>query len=375
MASGGSSVGGGTDPVTPAQIILKLNQASDLAAVAATFQLDPAPIDQLTIAPLYLMRIVDGAVPETRAAALAADSRVAYAETNVIGATPEDQGESSWASGGSAADYQGQWAPADIRLSQALSVTRGGGVTVAVLDTGVDATHPGLAGHLIAGYDFVDDDSDPSEIGTPLVNTAYGHGTFVTGLVALAAPDAAIMPVRVLDPDGRSNVWRLAKGIVWAATRGATVINLSLGTNTHTHLTNEVIGNVGSKGRGVVVVAAAGNAASNQPQFPAAEGGARVLAVGASTSKDTLAPFSNYGSWVRVVAPGVSLLSTVPGGGYASWSGTSMATGLASGEAALVRSAYSAFSAQDVISRIANTSTRISGQVSLRINAGAAVGR
>jgi thermitase len=372
-ASGGSV--GAPDPIMPGQVILRLNDAADLPALAAQYQLDPTPIDQLAIAPLYLMRITDGASPDVRAAALATDSRVAYAECNVVGSSAEDQGSVGWASGGSATTYQGQWAPSVMRLPQAFTVTRGAGVTVAVLDTGVDATHPDLASHLVAGYDFVDNDADPSEVGVAGIDRAYGHGTFVTGLVALSAPDARIMPVRVLDPSGTGDVWRLAKSMAWAAIKGANVINLSLGTYTRTHVTNELVSDLEASGRGVVVVAAAGNNASNTPEFPAGEGGSRVLSVGATTPLDTLAPFSDYGSWVRVAAPGDGVWSTVPGGQYAIWSGTSMATGLASGEAALVRAAYPSFSAQEVITRIANTAKKIGGSVSPRIDAGAGVGR
>jgi subtilisin family serine protease len=373
-ANGGPNPGGTIDAVTPGQVILKLQNPADLPALAAQYQLYPTPIDQLSIEPLYLMRITDGVAPEIRAAALSADSRVGYAEADVIGSSAEDEAASSWASGGGAATYLGQWAPAVMHLSRAFSVTRGAGVTVAVLDTGVDFTHPALAGHLIGGYDFVDNDADPSEVGLVGINRAYGHGTFVTGLVALAAPQARIMPVRVLDPNGLSDVWRLAKAMVWATSNGADVINLSLGTFTRTHIANELIANITLTGRGVVVVAAAGNAGSNVPQFPAAEGGARVLSVGASTPIDTLALFSDYGSWVRVAAPGVSVWSTVPGGQFAAWNGTSMATGLAAGEAALVRATYPTLNAQNVITRIASTSTKISGAVPLRIDAGASVG-
>ena len=207
------------------------------------------------------------------------------------------------------------------------------------------------------------------------MNPAYGHGTFVSGLVALAAPEARIMPVRVLDPNGTGDVWRLAKAMVWAAANGANVINLSLGTYTRTHVANELISGLATTGRGVVVVAAAGNAASNLPQFPAGEGGARLLAVAATTPLDTLAPFSDFGSWVDVAAPGASIWSTVPGGQYATWTGTSMASGLASGNAALVRAAYPSMSAQTVISRITGTARKIGGSVPLRIDAGASVGR
>jgi len=153
------------------------------------------------------------------------------------------------------------------------------------------------------------------------------------------------------------------------------VINLSLSTHTHTHVTNDLITTLALSGRGVVVVAAAGNFATNQPQFPAAEGGARVLSVAASSPLDTLAPFSDYGSWVRMSAPGTSVYSTLPGGLFATWNGTSMSTGLVSGTAALVRAANPTLSAQDVISRLANTSTKIPGAVSLRLNAGASLGQ
>jgi thermitase len=372
-AQGGST--SAVDPQVAGQLILRLRNAADLPSIAAQYSLDPSPLDELPIAPLYLMRIADGTSPDAKALSLSADSRVAYAEPNAVGSAAEDQGDESWASGGGPSTYLGQWAPAVIRLPQAFTVTRGANVTIAVLDTGVDTTHPALSGHLVAGYDFVDNDADPSEVGAQGVNVAYGHGTFVTGLVALAAPDAQIMPVRVLDPDGHSDVWRLSKAMVWAATEGASVINLSLGTHTRTHVASDLISGLSSTGRGIVVVAAAGNAASNQPQFPAGEGTSRVLSVGASTPIDTLASFSDYGSWVRVLAPGVSMWSTVPGGQYATWSGTSMSTGLASGEAALVRAAYPTLSAQNVISRITGTSTKVSGAVQLRINAGAALGQ
>lgn len=371
-ADGGSAI---VDPARPAQIIMRLQSAADLPAIAATYRLDPIPLDQLGSAPLYLVHIADATSPDVKAAALSVDPRVAYAEPNVIGAAPEDQGDSSWASGGNDLVYRGQWAPAIMRLPQAFTVTRGAGVTVAVLDTGIDLTHPAFSGRLVPGYDFVDNDPDPSEVGVPGVNRAYGHGTFVAGLVALAAPDARVMPVRVMDPNGLSDVWRLSKAMVWAANNGASIINLSLGTHVQTHVTSDLISDLSTRGRGILVVAAAGNAASALQQYPAAEGGSRVLSVGASTPIDTLAIFSDYGSWVRVLAPGVSVWSTVPGGQYASWSGTSMSTGLASGQAALVRAAYPALSPQDVITRIMTTSTRTSVAVPLRINAGASVGQ
>jgi subtilisin family serine protease len=127
--------------------------------------------------------------------------------------------------------------------------------------------------------------------------------------------------------------------------------------------------------RGVVMIAAAGNQSSNKPMFPAAEGGPAILSVGASSAADSLAAFSNYGSWVKVAAPGDQITSTMAGHGYATWSGTSMATGLASGEAALVRAAFPQLVAGDVVQQMVKTSAPIAGQVPLRLDASAAVSK
>jgi thermitase len=123
-----------------------------------------------------------------------------------------------------------QWCPNLLRLDQAHAISRGAGVTVAVLDTGIDFDHPALAGRVLAGYDFLDRDADASEAEAPSSGKAFGHGTHVAGLIALVAPEARILPVRVLDPQGVGNVWRIAEGVVYAQQQGASVINLSLST-------------------------------------------------------------------------------------------------------------------------------------------------
>jgi subtilisin family serine protease len=171
---------------------------------------------------------------------------------------------------------------------------------------------------------------------------------------------------------------------------GADVINLSLGTTRRTDLLAEIVAAVtceqdddpgedddclvGLNQHGAVVVVAAGNNSSSTPEYPAAEGVIGSLAVAASTPADTLASFSNYGSWVHVAAPGEGILSSVPGGEYAAWSGTSMATPLAAGEAALVRAANPGFSAADVVGQITSKSEGIDGPVSKRIDVAAALG-
>ncbi len=375
------------------EVLVKLARASDLRDVAVEYGLDPVPIDQFGSRPIYRMRIVDGASPEERAKALVSDSqkRVEYAEPNYTGHTPEGDQNVSWAKG-DAASYASQWAPALMRLPRAHQVNRGAGVTVAVLDTGVDAAHPDLAGHLAGGYDFVDGDANPAEEGSREQNVAFGHGTHVAGLVALAAPDAKIMPVRVLDPDGLGNLWVMAEALAYAANPdgdaatddGADVINLSWGTPESVELLKEVLQDVigvggdadegGGGAQGIVVLAAAGNSGDSNPQYPAAEDEMEILAVGASNAENRLASFSTYGNWVRMAAPGEAIVSSVPGGGYGTWSGTSMATPLAAGTAALVRSAYPDLGVVQVIDRLESTAAKIDGAVPLRVDAAAALG-
>jgi subtilisin family serine protease len=130
----------------------------------------------------------------------------------------------------------------------------------------------------------------------------------------------------------------------------------------------------GPNQRGAVVVAAAGNNGSDIPEYPAAEGVPGSLAVGASTRTDTLTSFSNHGSWVQVAAPGEDILSSIPGGGYAVWSGTSMATPLAAGEAALVLAANPGFSTVDVVAHVISKTEGINGPVPKRLDVAAALG-
>jgi hypothetical protein len=127
-------------------------------------------------------------------------------------------------------------------------------------------------------------------------------------------------------------------------------------------------------GRGIVVVAAAGNRGASVREYPAAEETPGLLAVAASTPTDTLASFSTFGPWVPVAAPGADILSSVPGGGFGTWSGTSMAAPFAAGQAALVRATYPDLTATEVAQRIVATAAAISGLVPLRIDAAAALG-
>jgi thermitase len=392
-------------PYAPGEVVVKLFNAGDLAAVAAANGLDPAPRGQFGTRPIFLLGILDGSDPQVKAGQLrpasgsGGDPRVEYAEPNYEARDPESRGRGSWVIGDEdAASYAEQWAPARIRLPEAHRQALGTGVTVAVLDTGVSRQHPALRDRLTRGYDFVDMDDDPSEVQVAgQENLGFGHGTHVAGLVALAAPGARIMPVRVLDEEGVGNIWVLAEGLLYAVERGPDgvprngdeprVVNLSLGTLRPTRLLEDVVRAVTCDDDdddddderclatgGVVVVAAAGNDGNSTPQYPAAEGVAGALALGASNQADTRAPLSTYGSWVRLAAPGAQIVSTVPGGAYGVWSGTSMAAPLAAGVAALVRSADPELGPAAVAERLVSTARPIAGEIPLRLDAAAALG-
>jgi thermitase len=219
----------------------------------------------------------------------------------------------------------------------AWDVTQGSSrVVVAVIDTGVDGQHPDLRGALVPGYDFVNSDTNPMD--------DHGHGTAVAGVIAARADNhlggagicwrCSIMPVKVLDAGGSGDDTVIAAGIVWATDHGAKVINLSLGgPGTSQELTNAISY---ATGKGVIVVAAAGNSGTTTQFYPAAD--PRALSVAATTVSDQRYSWSNFGPWVRVAAPGCNV-APVLGGGYGNFCGTSSAAPLVTGLVALELSA------------------------------------
>lgn len=304
---------------------------------------------------IYLVRATDSAIAldEKKTDRLAKDMAhselVEYAEPN-FATELADTRYHSWPKGvleaasAGAAAWRDQAISHSLALPEVHELSTGAGTVVAVLDTGVDPGHPAVAGQLIPGYDFIDDDNDPTEQrshldgnGNGVVDEAFGHGTFVAGLVALIAPDARIRPYRVLDSDGVGNAFVVAQAIADAVDDGADVINISMGTSQKmkSHVVDDVLKD--ARRRGVVVVVAAGNAASDDRHFPAES--KNVLSVTSSDDQTQgLSPFASWGDWVDLAAPADRVLGPVPGGGYAWWSGTSMAAPQVSGQVALVRS-------------------------------------
>lgn len=260
---------------------------------------------------------------------------VEWAELNFAGGIPEGNPYDIWEWGGQEeSGYVNQIAFAQVwRTSERITMT-GAGLVVAVIDSGVSQSHPALAPLLLAGRDWVDDDLIADE---EPGGSGWGHGTHVAGIIAHMAPDARILPIRVLDPHGRGNSFDVAAALEWAVLQGADVINLSLGSETDSRLLRDAV--QWTNDQGVLVVAAAGNNESSAPHFPAAYGPAiAVTGVDASNVKASFANFSS--EWVDVAAPAVGITSTIvgpDGDGYAGWSGTSMATAFVSGALALAR--------------------------------------
>lgn len=372
------------DALVPGEVIVKLAPWANPRSFAAAAGLRPADGSaQIPGRSIYRFTIADGLPPRAKAETLAGHRQVVYAEPNYIGQVPEAQKRSSWVVGEDAGAYALQWAAERIGLPRAHAVSRGAGVTVAVLDTGVDLEHPALAGHLVPGYDFVGDDDTPQEEGPG--EGAFGHGTHVAGLIALAAPEAAILPLRTLDAGGAGDLWTQALALRYAAERGADVINLSFSFGERSALFEDMVAEVTCSAMGyadcrvrsrpgAVVVAAAGNGGSSARQWPGASTLPGIVAVAASTERDGLADFSCYGGWVAVAAPGENVVSSVPGATYAAWSGTSMATPLVSGVSALVRSAGARLRPADVLKRVVGSAAEIDAPVRRRLDAAAAVG-
>lgn len=239
----------------------------------------------------------------------------------------------------------------------------GAGVVVAVVDTGVDADHPDLAGSVVPGDDLVDGDGDPDDSadgndsdGDGLVDEFHGHGTMVAGLILGIAPEASILPIRVLDSDGRGDSLRIAAGIHRAVELGADVINLSLGSREDISIVDAAVQWAWTEG--VVVVAAAGNTGTDEPiLMPAGLG--EAIAVTATDAEDIKASTASWGEHIALTAPGVAVVATFPGGAYRGADGTSLATALASGAAARIRGLRPTWSPDAVSDALADSATDI----------------
>ncbi len=281
-------------------------------------------------------------------------------------------GKSAWLGGDTSitlAENYDAWKQIHLDTAQGLAKKLGAGVKVAVIDTGVDYTHPAFQGRMANASewrDFVDNDNNPQEVGVGGIDAGFGHGTGVAGVIAQIAPKAIILPIRVLKANGSGDASVVANAIKYAVNAGARIINLSLGTvgfdcDLQTVLSQNVP-------EGVFVVISAGNNGTMQIPYPAATSKlspnlyyandpvlkAAVLACGVTSSQSTnltnrtigvgsvstitfdqKSGFSTYGKYIEMFAPGENIYVPVPGGLLGSWSGTSFAAPMVSGALAL----------------------------------------
>ncbi|AFZ67531.1 S8 family serine peptidase [Deinococcus peraridilitoris] len=210
-----------------------------------------------------------------------------------------------------------------LQVARQLSPRLGEGVTVAILDTGVDSEHPDLRGVLnhAAAYDFI---TRQSGAGEEEGGSYTGHGTAVAGIIHQIAPRARLLPLRVLTAEGRGASDNVARAILYAADQGANVINLSLGCAQRKPVITAAIENV--MARGVIVVSSVGNQNRASADYPAAEApqAALLVSVGSVDAQGTKSSFSNYGN-TEVNANGERVATLFPGG-TTNVTGTSFAT-------------------------------------------------
>jgi subtilisin family serine protease len=250
-----------------------------------------------------------------------------------------------------------------LHLALAHSGARGRGVKVAIIDTGVNKNHVVLRGRVTSdSYDFVDGDHEPQDVpdfvdndldGT--VDEATGHGTHVTGLVALVSPASPLLCLRVLNSDGQGTAYHVAQAIEYAVNHGARVINLSIRLSNTSSAVDAAFEY--ARTHGAILVTAAGN--SGYIEYPAYD--VRVWAVAALGTANFPASFTSSFVGVALSAPGENILSTSWDGNYAAWSGTSMSAPLVAGSAALVLSRFQDFTPDQVLALLQASSAPISG--------------
>jgi len=240
--------------------------------------------------------------------------------------------------------------------AQAVSVWT---TTVALLDTGVDADHPDLSGHVITGTSILDGSgglSDPNGHGTWLAGIIAANTNNDIGIAGVGYSGVNIMPVTVIGPDGTGQDSDIIAGIVWAADHGADVILMGFSNPGFSQHLQDAIDYAWAKG--AVLVAPTGNESSDAPTFPAGDRG--VMGVSATDRDDNLAYFSNYGSTVFLAAPGVEIVTTnsrdnTLGNDYVTFGGTSASSAVVAGVAAFMKSIDPTLTNGVIVGRLART--------------------
>jgi type VII secretion-associated serine protease mycosin len=252
-----------------------------------------------------------------------------------------------------------QWYLQSLKISQTRTITTGSGIVVAVVDTGT-YPHPDLRRNILDGIDQAsggggDGKTDANGHGTRMAALIAGHGRGTSSGIQGIAPTAKILPVRISKTGRSIDSSVMAKGVAWAASNGAKVINISASTGPGFDLQDAVSA---AANEDVVVVAAVGNTSSDAiVNYPAAFDG--VLAVGATGRDGKHASVSVKDAKVQICAPGVDIISAQPRERHGTASGTSDSAAIVSGAAALVRAKFPQLSAEEVVHRLTATADDI----------------
>jgi subtilisin family serine protease len=246
-----------------------------------------------------------------------------------------------------------QYAPDKLKLIEAHRLANGNMVLVAVIDSEVDATHPDLVGTITASFDAAADQERPHPHGTAMAGAIAAHRTMLG-----TAPRVGLLTVRAFSATANSaegTTVTILKGLDWAADKGARVVNMSFAGPSDPRLRYAL---QKAYGKGIVLVAAAGNAGPNSPPlYPGAY--PSVIAVTATDTRDALFPGANRGNYIAVAAPGVDVFAPAPDGNYQLTTGTSVAAAEVSGVAALVVERNPALTPAAVRKILMDTATRL----------------
>jgi subtilisin family serine protease len=334
------------------EITTAATEAVEAAARAGADEVTVVALDDVgrpSIEPVPLAAAVDVALATAESLDLVAVEPPSYAKAleTPPPAEPSDP------------DFDKQWAMSAFPFIALWQCGKGAGITVAVVDSGVQANHPDLSGRVRPGAAIVNG-AVQNGGGATDVN---GHGTHVAGIVGAAengvgvvgiAPQVTILPVRVLDAQGVGPNSDIGKGITWAVDHGAKVINVSIGSDTKAASVTTAVNYAVS--HGVVVVAAAGNGGpSGSPRYPAAL--PEAIAVGALNEAGDIASYSTNGEYVDVAAPGTDIYSTKIPSTWGEKSGTSMASPHVAALIALIIDARGSISPGSMLRRLTSTAT------------------
>ena len=304
--------------VTFASGVSRAQQSDAIAAAGAT---------DVSSVPALRMHVVEAS--DAALATLESDSSVARVEANAVRTAEGTPSDSL---------YEQQWSLQRIGWDQVYPNAVTGSATVAVLDTGVDASHPDLDGNVVAGSSILSGsnwDSDQNGHGTALAGIVAAETGNDAGVAGVGYSGVSVMPVTVLGADGTGADGDIIEGVVWAADHGADVILMAFSNDGYSASLQAAIDYAWD--HGAVLVAATGNSSSSTPTFPAGDRG--VIGVAGTDALDALASSSNSGEAAFMAAPGVNILSTSAGGGYSALTGTSAAAAEVAGAAALLRAA------------------------------------